>query len=347
MKPESLETMLGELRSSLEMIGGMLARLKEENESEEKQDFPPAPPIKEKKEKEKKRKSSSSSSSCENEKSPFTKPSKEEIENYLKAKEENRFTAEEFLDYYEAAGWRIAGVRKMKDWKSAVRCWIRRKDKDEKAQTHRRGARYESPATRTEREQKERRDALKERTEEALNVCRLESEARKFLKEWTPEHGAEVCKPQNMEAIFLGSTPVLGRIKELMGDEVARVWMMRQVLDVLEFAGIAATTTAEVLESMSEALLERCLTLKPSELIYFFHTLKKGDYIELNSRTNGLSFQTALTKFQRLRINLIEKLERDRKEKEPAAPTMNRLQWLELKRREQEAGQKVSHTDAL
>lgn len=54
----------------------------------------------------------------------FTKPTVEEIRNYVT---ENHYSIdpETFFDYYEARGW-IAGKTPMKDWKAAVRLWQRK-----------------------------------------------------------------------------------------------------------------------------------------------------------------------------------------------------------------------------
>lgn len=55
----------------------------------------------------------------------FKKPEIEEIENYMI---ERGFSdteqPEAFYDYFEANGWHVGKV-KMKDWKAAVRNWIR------------------------------------------------------------------------------------------------------------------------------------------------------------------------------------------------------------------------------
>lgn len=53
----------------------------------------------------------------------FIKPSIEEITNYCKKNNYN-IDAERFFDYYESKGW-LVGKSKMKDWKAAVRTWVR------------------------------------------------------------------------------------------------------------------------------------------------------------------------------------------------------------------------------
>lgn len=66
----------------------------------------------------------------------FIPPSLEEIENYCLEKG-YRIEAERFIDYYTSNGWMV-GRNKMKDWRAAVRNWMR-KDRPPKqeAQTER------------------------------------------------------------------------------------------------------------------------------------------------------------------------------------------------------------------
>ena len=54
----------------------------------------------------------------------FKKPSKEEVEEYCRERN-NNVNAEQFIDFYESKGWYI-GKNKMKDWKASVRLWEKR-----------------------------------------------------------------------------------------------------------------------------------------------------------------------------------------------------------------------------
>lgn len=54
----------------------------------------------------------------------FKKPTIEEIKNYCKERN-NNIDAEQFIDYYNANGWKV-GKNPMKDWKAAIRTWERR-----------------------------------------------------------------------------------------------------------------------------------------------------------------------------------------------------------------------------
>jgi DNA-binding transcriptional MocR family regulator len=59
----------------------------------------------------------------ERERTPFQKPTVEEVKIYC---DENTFSvdAEKFVDYYSSKGW-LVGKSPMKDWRAAVRNWMR------------------------------------------------------------------------------------------------------------------------------------------------------------------------------------------------------------------------------
>lgn len=57
-------------------------------------------------------------------KKPFAKPTAAEVYAYARSRGASSFDAEKFIDYYESNGWKV-GRNPMKDWKAAVRNWIR------------------------------------------------------------------------------------------------------------------------------------------------------------------------------------------------------------------------------
>ncbi len=59
-----------------------------------------------------------------NKRKNFKKPSLEEVKQYC-LERNNNINPENFIDYYEANGWKI-GKNPMKDWRAAVRTWERR-----------------------------------------------------------------------------------------------------------------------------------------------------------------------------------------------------------------------------
>lgn len=54
------------------------------------------------------------------------RPSLEQVADYFKVKQINDpEVAEHFYDYYQSIGWKVGKNKVMKDWKAAVRNWIR------------------------------------------------------------------------------------------------------------------------------------------------------------------------------------------------------------------------------
>ena len=65
----------------------------------------------------------------------FTPPTLEEVSAYCKERN-NGISAESFVDYYTARGWRL-GKETMRDWKAAVRTWENRRKEDKKPKVER------------------------------------------------------------------------------------------------------------------------------------------------------------------------------------------------------------------
>lgn len=63
----------------------------------------------------------------------FTPPTPDEVQAYLDSQKAKFFDGEQFCDFYTARGWLI-GKNKMKDWRAAVRTWIRRDKEKLKAE---------------------------------------------------------------------------------------------------------------------------------------------------------------------------------------------------------------------
>jgi len=76
-----------------------------------------------------------SSFNTKKEKNVFTKPSLEDIRNYIK---ENRYSVEpeKWFNHYESNGWKV-GKNPMKNWKAAVRTWEHSEYNKNRPESHR------------------------------------------------------------------------------------------------------------------------------------------------------------------------------------------------------------------
>lgn len=77
----------------------------------------------------------------------FTPPTVTEVSDYCRENNYN-IDAQRFVDFYESKGWMV-GKNKMKDWKAAVRNWVRRQKEDNSSEksldekTQKRYAKYD------------------------------------------------------------------------------------------------------------------------------------------------------------------------------------------------------------
>ena len=95
------------------------------------------------------RKDSSTNNNIYSAKPRFVPPTLEEVTAYCRERN-NGISAESFIDYYTANGWKVGG-NPMRDWKAAVRTWeARRKERPtHKAPRPAEERRYLSPEERT------------------------------------------------------------------------------------------------------------------------------------------------------------------------------------------------------
>lgn len=56
----------------------------------------------------------------------FRRPTIEEVEAYC-TERRNGINAQDFIDYYDARGWKMSGGVSVKDWKARVRTWEKRR----------------------------------------------------------------------------------------------------------------------------------------------------------------------------------------------------------------------------
>lgn len=75
----------------------------------------------------------------------FTPPTIQEASDYFFERGASQKEAQKFIDFYESKGWYV-GKNKMKDWKAAVRNWLRTDDKVQKGKSANNSDYYESLA---------------------------------------------------------------------------------------------------------------------------------------------------------------------------------------------------------
>jgi len=72
----------------------------------------------------------------------FIPPTVDDVKAYLEERGNYSIDPQRFVDYYEAAGWMLSKNKKMVDWKSAVRLWIKNENERERKE---RAEQYDLP----------------------------------------------------------------------------------------------------------------------------------------------------------------------------------------------------------
>ena len=99
--------------NSYEMVSNGIDSYSQEKGEERERDIPPTPPIEKDKESPKRNTNNR----------VFIPPTIEDVREYC-LQQGYKIDTERFVDYYTSNGWMV-GRNKMKDWKAAVRTWVR------------------------------------------------------------------------------------------------------------------------------------------------------------------------------------------------------------------------------
>lgn len=148
---------------------------------------------------------------------------------------------------------------------------------------------------------------------------------------------------KNIERAFIGKAPTLAVVKEAFGIDPAEGWIMAQLEDLNEFAGVAVKMSPEQLEETARLILQEYPYFKVTEFMLFMHRFKCGNYGTLYGVVDPLVVMQALFLFaseRRAELALYESRERERKlqeerEKWQSSTTrMSYSEWMNSKTKE-------------
>ena len=126
----------------------------------------------------------------------------------------------------------------------------------------------------------------------------------------------------NIERSLKGEAPTLRQLLFTYDVEQVRVWLMAHMMDLNAFVGVREKMQLEQMEMLANVFITKCMFIKASEVLLFFHKLKCGDLIEFYGAVDPLKVSIALNAFMTWRAAELNKIEVKRKEEK-------RLQQLE------------------
>lgn len=148
---------------------------------------------------------------------------------------------------------------------------------------------------------------------------------------------------QNLERAYIGKAPTLAVVKEAFGIDPAEAWIMAQLEDLNEFAGVAVKMSLGQMEETSRLILQEYPYFKVTEFMLFLHRFKCGNYGTLYGVVDPLVIMQALFQFaseRRAELAFYENRERERKKQEErrkwqSSPTaMSYSEWQNSKKKE-------------
>lgn len=177
--------------------------------------------------------------------------------------------------------------------------------------------------------------------EKAQQLMALYGNKEKFGVAFNPSMQNVIAK--NIERAFIGKAPTLAVVKEAFGVDPAEGWIMAQLEDLNDFAGVAVKMTPCQLEETARLILQEYPYFKVTEFLLFMHRFKCGNYGTLYGVVDPLVIMQAIFQFaseRRAELAFYENRERERKldeerEKWRNSPTlMSYSEWLDSKKKE-------------
>ena len=147
----------------------------------------------------------------------------------------------------------------------------------------------------------------------------------RFLITYSPDYQLKVCDSPTL--CVIGDYPTLTDIKLGYGENVSVAWLVPQLIDLSEYCGCKDKLQGKPLEQCAYIISMEYGHLKISELMLFFYWFKSGKYGRFYGSVDPLVITTWLREFMKERTQLIEKYEKERKEKADEEAKKDVITW--------------------
>lgn len=153
-----------------------------------------------------------------------------------------------------------------------------------------------------------------------------------FLTTMNPTIQAVAAK--HPDRCFFGDAPTLGILKKAYGDNMAVMWLVPQLDDLIAFTNSRQLMNMEQTRFVADAIAQEYGWLKTSELLLFFYRFKLGYYGRFYGTVDPMIITTAIHSFLKERNEAYDKRkkEEEQREREEYAKTaITAEQYCELR----------------
>ena len=131
--------------------------------------------------------------------------------------------------------------------------------------------------------------------------------------EMSPNRQIEVSEKR--EDFMLGEYPTLNDVALAYGRTAPIQWLIAQLTNLSEFCGVKDKLTGDQTEELAWLLKGQYGYYKVTQFLVFFHDFKLGRFGKFFGAVDPLVITTAIKEFDKERVRLISKLEREEEDK--------------------------------
>ena len=131
--------------------------------------------------------------------------------------------------------------------------------------------------------------------------------------EMSPNRQIEVSDKR--EDFMLGEYPTLNDVALAYGRTAPIQWLIAQLTNLSEFCGVKDKLTGDQTEELAWLLKGQYGYYKVTQFLVFFHDFKMGRFGKFFGAVDPLVITSAIKEFDKERVRLISKLEREEEDK--------------------------------
>lgn len=143
----------------------------------------------------------------------------------------------------------------------------------------------------------------------AARIIKRYETPEKFLTLFNPDNQSKYYM-NDLKRCFVGSAPSLTRVKVAFDIEVAKNWLIAQLIDLCLFTGIKEKPEIRQIESITDTIICNYGFLKVTELMVFFQRFKAGKHGVFYGAIDGIVITKAIKEFLVYRKNKLIEFER-------------------------------------
>lgn len=161
-----------------------------------------------------------------------------------------------------------------------------------------------------------------------VTACKSEyGDGVRFLTTYNADMQRQVSA--DVRRCFTGNAPTLRTVSLAFGLRTAETFCALQLKDLAEYAGVKDKFTMAQIDRAAVVIVNRYGFLKATELMYFFHLFKAGEYGRFYGAADNLTVMAGLREFVKLRDGKLTQYENEARADKAAREREGAVSWEE------------------